>query len=166
MHTIFFVKFNMLTSPVLLCITVVLKLYCLTWYCKRFYRIPLFTIFILFYLFCIYWDWQEQKCKLKFRKVYEINFELYCNCNFCLYSFLRYKQLYLRSHKNTFVAAENPYLNEVFLKSKNSDIQTLQRNFNPKVIGHIIFNKVVCGYVIIAFFQILWQKPKHFQIFQ
>ena len=102
-----------------LCNTVVLKLYCLTGYCKRFYRIPLFTMFILFYLFCIYWDWQEQKCKLKWRKVYEINSELYCKCNFCLYSFLRYKHLYLKPHKNTFVAAENCYLNEVFLKSKN-----------------------------------------------
>ena len=37
----------------------------LTGDCKRFYRIPLFPIFLLFYLFCIYWDWQGQKCKLK-----------------------------------------------------------------------------------------------------
>ena len=91
-----------------LCNTVVLKLYCLTGYCKRFYGIPLFTVFMLFYLFCIYWDWQGQKCKLKCRKVYEINSELYCSYNFCLYSFLRYKHVYLQPHKNTFVAAENP----------------------------------------------------------
>ena len=37
-----------------LCNTIILKLYCLPGYCKRFYRIPLFTIFMLFYLFCIY----------------------------------------------------------------------------------------------------------------
>ena len=37
----------------------------LTGYCKRFYRIPLFPIFLLFYMLCIYWDWQGQKCKLK-----------------------------------------------------------------------------------------------------
>ena len=41
----------------------------------------------------IYWDWQGQKCKLKCPKIYEINSELYCNCNFCLYSFLQYKHL-------------------------------------------------------------------------
>ena len=27
-----------------------------------------------------------------------------------------------------------------------------KRNFNPKVIGYIFFNKTACGYVIIAFF--------------
>ena len=91
-----------------LCNTVILKRYCLTGYCKGFYRMPFFTMFMLFYLFCNYWDWQGQKCKLKYRKVYEINSELYCSYNFCLYSFLRYKHVYLQPHKNTFVAAENP----------------------------------------------------------
>ena len=84
--------------------TVVLKLYCLTGYwCKRFYRIPIFPIFLLFYLFCIYWDWQGQKCKLKCPKVYEINSELYCNCNFCLYSFLRYKHLALPTTSQEYI---------------------------------------------------------------
>ena len=69
---------------VILLYSVVLKLYCLTGYCKRFYRIPFFSIFLLFYLFCTYWDWQGQKCKLKCPKIYEINSELYYNCNFCL----------------------------------------------------------------------------------
>ena len=41
----------------------------LTGYCKLFYRIlPLFLILLLFYLFCIYWDWQGQKCHLKWPK--------------------------------------------------------------------------------------------------
>ena len=34
----------------LLCNTVVLKLYCLTGYCKIFFRIPLFPIFLVLYL--------------------------------------------------------------------------------------------------------------------
>ena len=29
-----------------------------TGYCKGFYRIPPFPIFLLFHLLCIYWDWQ------------------------------------------------------------------------------------------------------------
>ena len=37
----------------------------LTGNCKRFCRIHIFTILLLFYLFCIYWDWQGQKCNLK-----------------------------------------------------------------------------------------------------
>ena len=74
---------------------VVLKLYCLTRYCKRFYRIFLFSIFMLFYLLCIYWDWQGQNCKLKCPKIYENYSELYFSCNFCLYSFLWYKHLAL-----------------------------------------------------------------------
>ena len=49
---------------------------CLTGYCKRFYRIPLFPIFLLSYLFCIYWVWQGQKCKLKCPKIYEVISEL------------------------------------------------------------------------------------------
>ena len=48
----------------------------LTGYCKLFYRIPLFTILLLFYLFDIYWDWQIQNCNLKCPKVYEGNTEL------------------------------------------------------------------------------------------
>ena len=49
----------------------------LTGYCKLFYRIlPLFPILVLFYLFCMYWDWQDQKCHLKCPKVYEINTEV------------------------------------------------------------------------------------------
>ena len=49
----------------------------LTGYCKLFYGIlPLFPILLLFYLFCIYWGWQGQKCYLKCPKVYEINTEL------------------------------------------------------------------------------------------
>ena len=86
-----------------LCNTVVLKLYCLTGYCRKFYRIPLFPIFLLFYLFCICWDWQGQKCKLKCPKIYEINSELYCNCNFCLYSFLRYKHLALPTTSQEYI---------------------------------------------------------------
>ena len=33
----------------------------LTGYCKRLSRISLFPILLLFYLFCIYWDWQDRK---------------------------------------------------------------------------------------------------------
>ena len=60
-----------------LCNTAVLKLYykpyCLTGYCKRFYRMPFFPIFLLFYLFCICLRLARPKCKLKCPKVYEIN---------------------------------------------------------------------------------------------
>ena len=54
-----------------LCNNAALKLYLsLTGYCKRFYRMHLFSIFLLFHLFCIYyWDWQGQKCKLKYSKI-------------------------------------------------------------------------------------------------
>ena len=54
-----------------LCNNAALKLYLsLTGYCKRFYRMNLFSIFLLFPLFCIYyWDWQGQKCKLKYPKI-------------------------------------------------------------------------------------------------
>ena len=45
-----------------------------TEYCKRFYRISPFPKLLLFHLFCIYWDWQGQKCKLEFSNVYEINY--------------------------------------------------------------------------------------------
>ena len=100
-----------------LCNTVILKLYCLPGYCKRFYRIPLFTIFMLFYLFCIYWDWQGQRCKLKCRKVYGINSELYCNCNFCLSSFLRYKHLCLQPYKNTFRQGATMQKNQITLRT-------------------------------------------------
>ena len=60
----------------------------------QFYRIYLFPIFLLFDLFYIYYrDWQGHKCKLKCLKVYEINSELYCNCN-CHSPFLWFKHHY------------------------------------------------------------------------
>ena len=61
-----------------LCNTAVLPnvIVILTGYCKRLYRIPIFTILLLFYLFCIYWDWWCKKCNLKCPNVYEINNEL------------------------------------------------------------------------------------------
>ena len=37
----------------------------LTGYCKKFSGIPLFTVLLLFYLFCIQLDWQAQKCNLE-----------------------------------------------------------------------------------------------------
>ena len=80
----------------------------LTEYSKRFYRLPIFPIFLLFHLFCIYWDWQGQKFQLRCPTIHEINFELYCNCNFCLYQFLWNKHLYPQPHKDTFLATENP----------------------------------------------------------
>ena len=41
-----------------------------TRYWKRFHREPLFTILLLFYLLCIYWNWQQgQLCNLKYPKV-------------------------------------------------------------------------------------------------
>ena len=47
------------------------------WDWKTFYRIlRLFPILLLFYLFCIYWEWKSQKCNLKCPKFYEINTEL------------------------------------------------------------------------------------------
>ena len=70
-----------------LCNCVVLKLYCFSVYCKRFYRITLFPIFLLWYLFCIYWDWQRQKGNLKYTKVYEITSELHCYWNLCFSHF-------------------------------------------------------------------------------
>ena len=92
-----------------LCNTAVLKLYCLIRCCKRFYRVPLFLYFCCFnYFVSIQIDNKGEKCKLKCPKVHEINSELYCNCTFCFYSFLRYKHLYPQPHKNAFVATENP----------------------------------------------------------
>ena len=38
------------------CNTANVKLYDLISYCKSFYKIALFTILLLFYLFCIHWD--------------------------------------------------------------------------------------------------------------
>ena len=57
----------------------------LTGYCKRFYRIPVFTILLLFGLFCIFWDWQGQKFNLKRLKVYETYSEYIetLNCRVC-----------------------------------------------------------------------------------
>ena len=116
-------NFNQKGKGLPLCNCVVLKLYCFSVYCKRFYRITFFPKFLLWYLFCIYWDWQRQKGNLKYTKVYEINSELYCYCNLCLYSFLQYKHLYLQPHKNKFVSAGNlQYLNKDFLKSTRFSI--------------------------------------------
>lgn len=47
-----------------------------TRYCKRFCRMLLFTILFLFFIFCIYWDWQGRKGNLKCLKVDEINTEI------------------------------------------------------------------------------------------
>ena len=54
-----------------LCNAAVLKLYCkFYWVLKRFYRITLLTILLLFYLLYIYWNWQQgQKYNLKYPKV-------------------------------------------------------------------------------------------------
>ena len=78
-----------------------------TRYCKRFYRIPHFPIFLLFHLFCIYWDWQGQKCKLECPKVYEINY-IATAVSSCTHPCGIYKQFYPQPHKNTFFATENP----------------------------------------------------------
>ena len=52
----------------------------LTGYCKLFYRTELlFSILMLFYLFCIYWDWQGQQCHLKCPKVYDMRLTLSYN---------------------------------------------------------------------------------------
>ena len=50
-----------------LCNTTVLNL---TGYCKRFYRIPLFPIFLQFHLFCIYSGWQGHKGNIYGIKVF------------------------------------------------------------------------------------------------
>ena len=50
---------------------------------------------------------------------------------------------FTQSHNNTFIASENiEYLNEVFLKLK-SFLLSNKKNFNPKIILYIIFNKTV-----------------------
>ena len=116
----------------------------LTGYCKRFYRIHLFPIFLLFDLFCIYyWDWQDQKCKLKCLKVYEINSELYCNCNCCLNPFLWYKHHYRKTSQECIIISiiSEWSLSEIkkFFHLDRKEISTLKH-----VIGYIIFNKTVC----------------------
>ena len=104
-----------------------------TAYCKRLYRIPPFPKFLLFHLFYIYCDWQDQKCSLECPKVYEINF-IVTVISACTHPCGIYKHLYPQPHKNTFIATENlKYLNEVFLKSENFLFRH-KRNFNPKVI--------------------------------
>ena len=115
-------------------------------YCKRFYRMHFPPIFPLFYLFCICWDWQGQKCKLKCLKVFEINSEIYCNCNFYLYSFLWFKYFYPpTSQEYIFVATESPDNTWIdFVWNQKSFQFRHKRNFNAKVIGYIIFNKTVC----------------------
>ena len=81
----------------------------LTGYCKNFCRMPLFTILLMPYLFCINWDWQGQECNLKCPKVYEINSKWECLCsNFCLYWPFSYNHLYSQSHKNIFITTDNP----------------------------------------------------------
>ena len=55
-------------------------------YCKLFYRIlTLFLIYMLFYLFCIYWDWQSQKCHP-------------CDTNTFTHSLIRIHLLQLKIH--------------------------------------------------------------------
>ena len=68
-----------------------------TGYWKISYTIPPFSIYLLFHLFFVYWDWQDQKCQLKYPKVYEINSELYFNCNFCLYPSLWYTNNFIHN---------------------------------------------------------------------
>ena len=78
-------------------------------YCKLFYRIlPLFPILLLFYLFCICWDWQGQKCHLKCPKGYETNTELWymvisacihpCDTNTFTHSITRIYLFQLKTH--------------------------------------------------------------------
>ena len=119
----------------------------LTGYCKRFNRIHPFPMFLVFGLFCIYhWDWQSQKYNLKCPKVYEINPELYCNCNCCLNPFLWYKYYY--SKNLTGIHLLQLKIRNIWLKffwNQNichwdiKEISTLKQ-----VIRYIIFNKIVC----------------------
>ena len=106
----------------------------LTGYCRLVYRIlTLFSILLLFYLLCIYWDCQDQKCYLKCPKNYEINTELWfmvisacthpCGTNTFIQSLTRTHLLELKIH--------NIWM-EFFLKSKS--FERHKRNFNPKVI--------------------------------
>ena len=88
-----------------LCNTAVLKLFCrLTGYCKRFYRIPLFPIFQLFYLFGIYCDWQGQECKLKCPKIYKLTLNYIaivthsCDTNTFTHNLTRIHLLQLKIH--------------------------------------------------------------------
>ena len=126
----------------------------ITGYCKRFYRIPLFPIFLLFHLFCIYWNWQGKKCKLEYANVYEINY-IVTVISACTHPCGIYKRLYPQPRKNTFIATENSYLNEVLLKSKHF----LFRHSNVSIFyleistlkPYFIFNETVCC-VIVAFF--------------
>ena len=94
---------------IVLCWNFIFKIVSLTVYCKRFYKIPLFTILLLFYLFCIYWEWQDQKCNLKCPKVSEITTELYffsviCTC---IHTCDTNTFTHGLSHKNTFTETEN-----------------------------------------------------------
>ena len=114
----------------------------LTGYCKQFYRIPCFTILLLFCLLCVYWDWQGQKCKLTLSS--------WLCPNFCLHSSLWYKQLYKLSQKNTSIATQSMYLDGVFLKSKYI-LFMHKRNFNPKVIYRLLLMKLFAD--IFQYFQ-------------
>ena len=104
----------------------------LTGYCKRFYRIHLFPIFLLFDLFCIYyWDWQGQKCKLTCSKDFEINSELYRNCNCCLNIFLWYKHHYAKTSQKYICCNWKSIISEwSFSKSKKIPFRH-KRNFKP-----------------------------------
>ena len=88
-----------------ICNTAVFKL-CYWIYCKRSYRIPPFPKFLLFHLFCIYWDWKGQECKLECPKVNEINY-IVAVIYACTHPCGIYKHHYPQSHKNTFIATEN-----------------------------------------------------------
>ena len=59
-------------------------------YSKIFYRISLFTVLLLFYLFCIHWDWwQGQKCNLKCPTVTSmrltLNYSIFTVISACMY---------------------------------------------------------------------------------
>ena len=127
----------------------------LTGYCKRFYRIHLFPIFLLFDLFFIYyWDWQGQKCKLTCSKDFENNSELYRNCNCCLNTFLWYKHHYAKTSQKYICCNWKFIISEwSFSEIKKKFHLDIKEISNLKlVIGYVIFNKTVCWYVIVAFF--------------
>ena len=78
-----------------------------TGYCKRFYRIPPLPKFLLFHLFCIYWDWQGQECKSECPEICDINY-IVTVISACTHSCGIYKHLCPQPNKNTFIATENP----------------------------------------------------------
>ena len=122
----------------------------LTGHYKRFYRIPLSSIFLLFYLFCIYWNLQGHKCKLKCPEVctlalnYIVTIISYgthpCHTNIFTHNLIRTHLLQLNIH-NIWMKF---YWNQKILHFDKKEISTLKSN--------IIFNKAVCWYVIVPFF--------------